>query len=131
LEVKYKRLRNELNTQPRSAKYNYFLEAFNASCANPKQIWDLMNNELLRQPKNTSPTLPSKLVCYQDPSRVALSDSEIAEEFNSYFSDIGKRPASKFVNNDHRLSHSEISNSTDDAFELQHVNETSVLTLIT
>ncbi|KAF6033180.1 hypothetical protein EB796_008511 [Bugula neritina] len=27
LEVKYKRLRNELNMQLRSAKYNYFLEA--------------------------------------------------------------------------------------------------------
>jgi len=48
-----------------------------------------------------------------------------------YFSNIGKRLASKFANNDHRLSHFKISNSTDGAFELQHVNETSVLTLIT
>jgi len=47
---------------------------------------------------------------------VALSDTEIAEEFNSYFSNIGKRLASKFANNDHQLSHSEISNSTDGYF---------------
>jgi len=45
----------------RSAKYNYFLEAFDASCANPKQIWDLINNELLRKPKYANPKLPSKL----------------------------------------------------------------------
>jgi len=114
LEVKYKRLGNELNTQLRGAKYNYFLEAFNASCANPKQIWNLINNELLRKPKNTGPKLPSELLCYQDPSRVALSDTEIAEELNSYFSNIDKCLASKFTNNDHQLSHSEISNSVVD-----------------
>ena len=95
LKRKYTKAQNELSMQLKAAKSSYFSQAFR-NCNNPTQVWSLVNSEILKKPKQESRKLPSKLVCINAPMELALTDKEIANEFNSYFSSIGKQLALKF-----------------------------------
>ena len=131
LKQKYTITRNLLSRQLRNAKHNYFMKAFE-NCTNSKQIWDLVNSELLGKPKIGSRNLPSKLKSYEAPSQIIKNDLEIANEFNMYFSNVGKRLASKFANEDLQFLNNDSSANINnaDAFQLQHVDESEVLNTI-
>jgi hypothetical protein len=94
LRASYVRLRNQLTTDLRTAKYNYFKEAFE-NCSNTSKIWKLINSTVLKG-KTSSPKWPTKLQTLADPKEVLTNDHDIANEINYYFSNVGAKLAEKF-----------------------------------
>ena len=72
---KYKKARNETNTKLKQAKRDYFFTKISVNKQNPKAAWKTIN------------TLLGK---HYQPSRVnELNVNDIAEGFNTFFSNIG------------------------------------------
>ena len=133
LKRQYNKLRNDVSRNLRDSKYNYFSQAFN-SCTSSKQIWQLVNYELLGKQKTNSHKQPSKLICYLNPDELAITDVEKANELNSFFSNIGKRLALKFVNlvpqppiQNQALW---LENNAGEAFEFQYIDITGLLKIV-
>ena len=89
LTEKYKAYRNALNRLLRLAKRNYYHSVLNEHKGNSQKVWQVVNE--LAFTKNRARLLPSKLVTS---NRYTVTDEEnIAEEFKSYFVNIGKSMA--------------------------------------
>ena len=83
---KYKAYRNALNQLLRLAKQNYYHSVLSEHKGNSQKVWQVVNE--LAFTKNRTKLSPSKLVTSNGHT---LTDEEtIAEEFNSYFVNIGK-----------------------------------------
>ena len=94
LKSKYKRVKNELTSELRTAKYNYFKNLFN-ECSNSSETWKIINTQVLNKPVANTKRLPTKLEAFSNPSLILTTDSQIANELNSYFSNVGKALAQK------------------------------------
>ena len=79
----YKSTRNKINIALRQAKADYFRAKISNQKNNPKEAWKTINNLLGRSPNNT---VVNKLKF----NNVKItSPEEIANAFNTYFTDIG------------------------------------------
>ena len=73
----------------RLAKRNYYHNVLNQRKGNSQKVWQVVNE--LTFTKNRTKWLPSKLVTSN--CHTVTDEETIAEEFNSYFVDIGKSMA--------------------------------------
>ena len=86
LTEKYKAYQNALNQLLRLAKGNYYQSVLNEHKGNSQKVWQVANE--LAFTKNRTKLLPSKLVTSN--GHTVINKETIAEEFNSYFVNIGK-----------------------------------------
>ena len=89
LTKKYKAYRNALNRLLRLAKQNYYHIVLNEHKCKSQKVWQVINE--LAFTKNRTRLLLSKLVT--SIGHTVTDEETIAEEFNSYFVDIGKSMA--------------------------------------
>jgi len=90
-ESKYKIYRNKLNHTIRIAKKLYFHKKLTSDQGNTKETWRTLN-ELLNR-KNNTHSFPSKFVVDQ---KELTDPSDIANNFNDFFVNIGPKLAEKF-----------------------------------
>lgn len=129
LKQKYITLRNEVTTLLRHAKADYFTKAFK-SCHNTSDIWKIVNQEILDKPRLET-KIPDMLRSYCDNSIVLEEHLEIANEFNNYFSKIGKDLASKLPTVQRPNMRNYTTNIPNTkSFALQNVTKTDVLNII-
>jgi capsular polysaccharide biosynthesis protein len=82
--AKFKTYRNLYNTLVRKSKNRYFEENLNANVKNPKKSWELLKEVTIGTKQN-------KKIQKISVNGEQISDSLlIAEEFNSFFTNIGK-----------------------------------------
>ena len=86
---KYKDYRNALNRLLRLAKRNYYHSVLNEHKGNSQKVWQVVNE--LAFTKNRTRLVPSTLVTSN--GHTVTDEETIAEEFNSYFVNIGKSMA--------------------------------------
>ena len=91
---KYKSTRNKVNIALRQAKTDYFRTKISNQNNNPKEAWKTINNLLGRSPGNT---VVNELK-FNDTK--ITSPEEIANAFNTYFTDIGPNLASSIDDTD-------------------------------
>ena len=91
---KYKSTRNKVNIALRQAKTDYFRTKISIQNNNPKEAWKTINNLLGRSPGNT---VVNELK-FNDTK--ITSPEEIANAFNTYFTDIGPNLASSIDDTD-------------------------------
>ena len=91
---KHKSTRNKLNIALRQAKTDYFRTKISIQNNNPKEAWKTINNLLGRSPGNT---VVNELK-FNDTK--ITSPEEIANAFNTYFTDIGPNLASSIDDTD-------------------------------
>ncbi|CAB4024997.1 RNA-directed DNA polymerase from transposon X-element, partial [Paramuricea clavata] len=91
---KYKSTRNNVNIALRQAKTDYFRTKISNQNNNPKEAWKTINNLLGRSPGNT---VVNELK-FNDTK--ITSPEEIANAFNTYFTDIGPNLASSIDDTD-------------------------------
>ena len=97
---RYKSLRNRVNSVIKTAKSRYYKEQFDSNKGDSRQSWKVINDALGRNSK-----------CSKNSDRLLVGDSivtdpkEIADCFNSYFSNMGKNLASKFVESNEFLTY--------------------------
>ena len=89
LTKKYKAYRNALNRLLRLAKQNYYHIVLNEHKCKSQKVWQVINEVAFT--KNRTRLLLSKLVT--SIGHTVTDEETIAEEFNSYFVDIGKSMA--------------------------------------
>ena len=85
----YKKVRNQVNIELRNAKKNYYSSKLADQKCNPKKAWKSINNLLGKQNKH------SKVNELKLGENVLNNPNDIAEGFNSYFSNIGPDLASQ------------------------------------
>ena len=85
----YKKVRNQVNIELRNAKKNYYSSKLADQKCNPKKAWKSINNLLGKQNKH------SKVNELKLGENVLNNPKDIAEGFNSYFSNIGPDLASQ------------------------------------
>ena len=86
LSGKYKTYRNTLNRLLRRAKSNYYHSVLNKHKGNSKKAWETINEIIYDKKRSSSP--PSKLM--NSDSEVISNPLAIAEEFNDFFTKVGK-----------------------------------------
>ena len=86
----YRQLRNQVTTQVRLARTNYYRQRMVLSSNNSSKAWRLLGEMLGNKPKDTN------VVMLNSQSGSHTSNSEIAQNFNEYFSLIGERLSSEF-----------------------------------
>ena len=91
---KYKSTRNKVNIALRQAKTDYFRTKISNQNNNPKEAWKTINNLLGRSPGNT---VVNELK-FNDTK--ITSPEEIANAFNTYFTDIGPNLVSSIDDTD-------------------------------
>ena len=79
---RYKRARNHTNNDIRKAKRKYFNDNLDRNKQNPKATWNLINDLYSRK--------LDKLKRVPEIERAITNPTEIAEQVNFYFSNIGK-----------------------------------------
>ena len=79
----YKQARNEVNISIKSAKRKYFNDNLKVCKSDPRRTWKLINELQSRQPKN------SKIPVIKLGDTPISTPTEIAENFNNYFTHIG------------------------------------------
>ena len=87
LKSKYIKYKNNLTAVLRSAKYEYFRNAFD-NCSNSSEIWKIINKEIFKKPISQTQKLPSKLPAPTNPAAFLTNNLDIANELNRYFSSI-------------------------------------------
>ena len=89
LSSKYKTYRNTLNRLLRRAKSDYYYSVLNEHKGNSKKAWETVNELIYNKKRSSSP--PSKLM---NSNGEAISNPlAIAEEFNEFFTNVGKAMA--------------------------------------
>ena len=86
---RYKKARNETNTKLRQAKRDYFSQNVSANKQNPKAAWKTINTLLGKQYQ------PSKVNELNVNDMKLTKPNDIAEGFNTFFSNIGPSLAEK------------------------------------
>ena len=89
LSSKYKTYRNTLNRLLRRAKSNYYHSVLNEHKGNSKKAWETINELIYDKKRSSSP--PSKLM--NSDNEVISNPLAIAEEFNDFFTNVGKSMA--------------------------------------
>ena len=95
-ENRYKKCRNDLNSQLRHAKKEYYYLKFQSLKGSSKKTWSLINNILCRKNKKKIPS-----------NSFIIGDQEIGDpktisnEFNNYFVNIGHIMNESITNNSH------------------------------
>jgi potassium voltage-gated channel Eag-related subfamily H protein 8 len=123
--AKYKKFKNNLTSELRAAKYAYFKTAF-SECSDSSQIWKIINTKVLKKQHSVSQRLPTKLEMLSDTTKTLTSDLDIANEINSYFSNVGKTLAAKITPTDYISDTGNYPNS----FEFQQTTKTEILLII-
>lgn len=92
---KYKKYRNKLNGLIRLSRKMYYSEKCENNAKNVNGLWDIVNDISGKHNKeNTS--------VYYDNDKELTQPNEISDAFNSYFTNIGPKLASKIANNINR-----------------------------
>ena len=86
---KYKAYRNTLNRLLRRAESNYYHSVLNEHKGNSKKAWETVNELIYNKKRSSSP--PSKLM--NSNGEVISNPLAIAEEFNEFFTNVGKTMA--------------------------------------
>ena len=110
INQKFKQYRNLIKTLTRRSKNNYFYQYFNSHKKNLRKTWQGIKNIINLNSANS--TLPS---CINKGDSKLTDPIETADEFNDFFSNIGKKLESKIVK----------ANTTFDKF-LKNPNEKSI-----
>ena len=85
-KIKYTQFRNILNGIIRCAKQRYIESELESYKSDAKQMWNILNKFTLG--KGTSKNLPNSFRNAQN--EILTEPNEIAENFNSFFSSVGK-----------------------------------------
>ena len=89
----YKKYANKLTRIKALSKKMYYIEAFSQRKNNPRELWKLIKSVI---PSKKTPHQPRKLLIE---NRVIEDPTEIAQHFNNYFSEIGKKIAQNSTDN--------------------------------
>ncbi|RUA05525.1 MAG: hypothetical protein DSY43_04445 [Gammaproteobacteria bacterium] len=85
----FRKARNDVNNSIKRAKHRYFTKNLDANKKDPKKTWKFINELLNRRCKST---IVSEL---KIGDQIVSSPADIAEEFNSHFTNIGLQLASE------------------------------------
>ena len=118
----FKKTRNRVNTEIRNAKKTYYNNTFDKYSSNPRKIWQTINEVTSR--------VNNKSVFNEidDGSRILNNPTEVAEEFNQYFAEIGPELA-KNIQNVNTCYKNYLSN-TEKQFSLKETNCSTVSSLL-
>ena len=83
----------------RKAKAKYFEELLSKS--DTKKFWEILNKERGKKPKSLA--APKEIIDESD-GNFSKSEIDIANSFNNYFTEIGEKLASAFINEIGRAS---------------------------
>lgn len=90
-ERHFKNLKNVVNNMRRKLKKEYVEKTLNEAGTNSKKMWRVLNDICLKRTKKKGKMGQMKSMT----GAVIEDEQQIAEEFNTYFSEIGKNLASK------------------------------------
>ena len=110
----YRLLRNKVTLEVRKAKRKYFTDKFSNMRVDPRKTWKVLKSVISDNKSDSS-------ICDTSVSR------DKAEEFNSFFSDIGTTLADKIPTTTHSFDNNVILNST---FNFTSICQTETLKLI-
>ena len=125
---KYKAFKNELNSDLKTAKYNYYEKALH-NCSNTSQIWDLLHKSIGKF-KSRTKKVPTNLISNSNPRITMTKEIEIVNELNHYFSTIGEKLAQKFHTNVEQTSEPVSTSQTVISFCFQSVTESDIVKTI-
>ena len=94
-EIKYKKFRNDLNTQLRQTKLEYFRDKFLQSKGNINATWRIINSFI--KEKSRSALNQVEINCK---GKLSSDSNVIADSFNEFFVNIGSSLASKIQSTD-------------------------------
>ena len=129
IKINLKTYNTILKNSIRSAKRKYYYERFDKSKNNIKNTWRYINEIMNRNTKNNFPDV------FVNNGKLINDKDLIANEFNAYFSNIGKQLASSMDNNNNN-NNANISfkdfmgNPSLNNFNFQPVNEQSIIKII-
>ena len=83
----YKTYRNIFNSTLRASKIHYYDSKFRQYAKNPKKTWDTLNELTSKTPKNRS----AKITSIITPDKTITDPTDIANEFNEFFTKAGKQ----------------------------------------
>ena len=87
----YKKLRNEVNHLIRKAENNYFHNKFKDCSGDSNQTWRSINDILGRERRNFKP------IKLEVENNLITDPLEVAEKFNTFFSQVGYNLSRKFT----------------------------------
>ena len=96
LSHKFKQYRNLIKTLTRRSKNNYYYHYFDSNRKNLRKTWQGIKS-IIKVNGNASSSLPN---CLYNGKRNLTDSREIANEFNDFFSTIGKISESKIIKTD-------------------------------
>ena len=94
LKLKYNKFKNQLSTELKNAKFSYFKDSFN-NCSNASETWKVINTQILNKSTSKICRVPTQLEAISNASNLICSDIEIANELNTYFTNVGPSLAKK------------------------------------
>lgn len=118
----YKKERNSVNNAIKCAKRDYFMDNIEQSRGDMRKTWKLINELSSRQCKTSD---ISQIIIDE---RKITSSSEIAESFNTYFTNIGESLASKIPAID--IDPEAFMNETSKTFSFRKITEHELYKLI-
>lgn len=121
--VQFKRQRNIVNNEIRSAKQAYYQNNFNEHKGDSRKTWQTINELTSRK----SGKIPVKELKVNGLS--ITNPTEMSDEFNNHFSTIGPKLASKIPLSDNN-SHLHYLTGTDKRFQFRPTNTNQILTLL-
>ena len=117
----YTRFKNNLTTQLRQAKSNYFDKEFNKCEGNVKKTWGIINNNIKKRNKSNNITI-------QEDNRI-INSSELPNKFNNYFSNVADELATK-ISTDHDNINTYLKNRISNSFFMYDISNTEVVNSI-
>ena len=87
----FKSYRNNLTTSIREAKKAYFGRKLEENSSNPKKMWKILLEDIIKRPSNKQP-LPDHFIAENEPHS---DPNEIASKFNDHFANVATKLESK------------------------------------
>ena len=122
LKVRFMRFHKILRQSIQEVKRTYYLTTFERFKHDIKQTWIIINDKLQRKNKNYLPRV------FSHNGKVLKESSEIANEFNQYFIDIGPSLANQ-INANHNFQEY-LHNPADSRLVWQSIDEHKVIKII-
>lgn len=96
-EIKYKKYKNKLTTILRKAEKDYYYKELNDNKNNMKDTWKTLNNLM-----KSNSQCKNAAEYFTHNNKIIKNQMEIADEFNSYFVNVGPNIAKKCENSNHK-----------------------------
>ena len=123
-ECKYKKYRNKLNSILHFARKQYYSDLLQKNKNNVSKVWDVLNDLLARKGKRKYPSYFLK-------GKNKITDNQqIANEFNSYFSNVATKLKSEHIQKSKCHFSSYLKGACNNSIFFYHTNETEIINLV-